>query len=181
MTQRLTLEVLADNLIRESRVPFNVDDFMDRIQERWRRKIAPTTLDQLKQRLWDHDFLIGIHGQKFLPCQAVLDRIGSMPLAAHPGKYELDRKILIPGHRLVPFVPWDRPEEDLVFLDPQGQEIPKIKKMFFIDEVLPYYQYADERYFPDQIKVNQWVPAKSQVRLTCSIGVRAITLAVFSS
>ena len=166
MTQRLTLEVLADNLIRESRVPFNADDFMNRIQERWRRKIAPTTLDQLKQRLWDHDFLIGIHGQKFLPCQAVLDRIGHMPLAAHPGKYELDRKIWIPGHRLVPFVSWDRAEEDLVFLDPQGQAIPKTKKTFFIEEVLPYYQYSDERYFPDQIKVNQWMPGKSQVNLT---------------
>ena len=165
MTQRLTLEVLADNLIRESRVPFNVDDFMGRIQERWRRKIAPTTLDQLKERLWDHDFLIGIHGQKFLPCHAVLDRIGHMPLAARPGKYELDRKIWIPGHRLVPFVPWDRPEENLVFLDPQGQAIPKTKKMFFIEEVLPFYQYSDERYFPDQIKVNQWMPGKSQVSL----------------
>lgn len=166
MTQRLTLEALADNLIRESRVPFNVDDFLTRIQARWRRKIAPTTLDQLKQQLWDHDNLIGIHGQKFLPCQAVLDRIGQMPLAAHPGKYEWDRKIWIPGHQLVPFVPWDCPEEDLVFLDPQGLEIPKVKKTFFIEEVLPYYQYSDERYFPDQIKVNQWAPGKSQVRLT---------------
>ena len=166
MTQRLTLEALADNLIRESRVPFNVDDFLTRIQARWRRKIAPTTLDQLKQRLWDHDNLIGIHGQKFLPCQAVLDRIGQMPLAAPLGKYELARKLWIHGYQLVPLVPGNFPEEDLVFLDPQGLEIPKVKKTFFIEEVLPYYQYSDERYFPDQIKVNQWAPGRSQVRLT---------------
>jgi len=48
MPHKLTLQTLAENLIRESREPFSIDQYMEAIQKRWRRRIAPATLDHLK-------------------------------------------------------------------------------------------------------------------------------------
>jgi len=47
MPHKLTLQTLAENLIRESREPFSVDEYIEAIQKRWRRRIAPATLDHL--------------------------------------------------------------------------------------------------------------------------------------
>jgi hypothetical protein len=165
MAKRLTLHTLAENLIRESRNPFTVDEFVDRIQKRWRRKIAPSTLDTLREKLSNHDYLIGLNHKNFIPYQAVLDRIGHIPMLVQLGKFETDQGVFIPGHRLMPFLSVELSESDITFLGPAGQKIPKEGKSFFIEEVLHLYQYSDQRHFPDQIRVNQWAPGKSKLKL----------------
>jgi hypothetical protein len=74
--------------------------------------------------------------------------------------------MMIPGHRLVPFISPDLEESELIFLDPNGLEIPKRKQSFFIEEAINLYQYSHEKHFPYQIKVNQWMPGKSTLNLT---------------
>jgi len=166
MPHKLTLQTLAENLIRESREPFSVDEYIEAIQNRWRRRIAPATLDHLKQTLTNHSHVIEVSGESFLPYQAVLDRIGHIPMEIQLGKSELQHKRMIPGHHLAPFISPDLEEEELTFLDPQGREIPKKRQSFFIEEVINHYQYSHEKHFPYQIKVNQWMPGKSTLNLT---------------
>ena len=166
MSSKMTLQTLAENLIRESREPFSVDEYVDAIQKRWRRRIAPATLDSLKQTLANHSHVIEADGESFIPYPAVLDRIGHLPLEMRLGKMELERRLMIPGHHLVPFISPDLEEEELTFLDPEGREIPKKKHSFFIEDVINHYQYAHEIHFPYQIKVNQWMPGKSMLSLT---------------
>ena len=114
-----------DDLIRESRAPFTAEDLEKKIQERWQRKISKTTLARLKGKLPKHDYIIGTDSDDFLPYQAVLQKIGHLPLLVHLGKFEIQQKIFLPGHRLIPFLCNDRKEADLTFLDPEGREIPK--------------------------------------------------------
>lgn len=166
MPQRLTLHALAENLIRESRAPFTVDDYVCRIQERWRRRIAPRTLNHLKAKLSNHDYLIEVGDNDFLPFPLILERVGRIPLVLHPGKTELERGLLVPGHRLVPFVSGELTEGDLTFYDANGRKLPCTRQTFFIEDVIPYFEYCDERHFPDQIKVNQFMPGKSTLTVT---------------
>ena len=166
MPHKLTLQTLAENLIRESREPFSIDEYIEAIQKRWRRRIAPATLDHLKQNLANHSYVIEINGNSFLPYQAVLDRVGHIPLEIQLGKTEWQSQMMIPGHRLVPFISPDLEENELTFLDPNGREIPKRKQSFFIEDAINLYQYSHENHFPYQIKVNQWMPGKSTLNLT---------------
>lgn len=166
MPHKMTLQALAENLIRESREPFSVDEYIETIQKHWRRRIAPATLDHLKQTLANHCHVIEVKGKSFIPYQAVLDRIGHIPLEMKLGKLELERQLMIPGHHLVPFISPDLEEDELTFLDPHGREIPRKKQTFFIEEVINHYQYSHEKHFPYQIKVNQWMPGKSTLSLT---------------
>lgn len=166
MPRRLTLYALAENLIRESRAPFSVDDYLARIQERWRRRIAPQTLNDLKAKLNNHDYLIEIGDNDFLPFPLILERVGRIPLVLYPGKMEWERGLLVPGHRLIPFVSGELGEGDLAFYDSTGRELPRARQTFFIEDVIPNFQYCDERHFPDQIKVNQFMPGKSTLTVT---------------
>ncbi len=140
MPHKMTLQTLAENLIRESREPFSVDEYIEAIQKRWRRRIAPATLDHLKQKLSNHSHVIEIKGTSFIPYQAVLDRVGHIPLELHLGKTELQSRLMIPGHRLVPFISPDLEEDELTFLEPNGREIPKRKQSFFIEDVINLYK-----------------------------------------
>ncbi len=166
MTKRLTLHKLAENLIRDSQAPFTADEFVSRIQEHWHRRIAPSTLNDLREKLFDHDFLIGIDQKSYVPYSAVFQHIGSMPIVIELSKFEKDRKILLAGHRFIPFLSVELQESQIKLIDQNGEEIPKKKKSFFIDEVMPFYQYSSQRHFPDHIIVNPWVPGKSKVDLT---------------
>ncbi|MGP0566113.1 MULTISPECIES: hypothetical protein [unclassified Nitrospina] len=166
MSQRLTLQTLAENLIRESQTPFTLEDYVSRIQERWRRRIAPDTLDHLKAKLSNHDYLIEVGDNDFLPFRLILNRLGRIPLVINPGSVEQEKGLLVPGHRLAPFVSCELDEGELVFVDAEGRDVPKKRKTFFIEDVIPFFQYCDERHFPDQIKVNQFVPGKSMLTLT---------------
>lgn len=165
MTTRITLNKLAENLIRESRAPFTAEDYLNRIQDSWRRKISPATLADLKRKLINHDFLIGMEPDDFLPYKVVLEKLGSIPVSVSPGKMEVQEKILILGHRLIPFVSGDLAEESVTFLDSRGKQIPKIRKSFYIDEVIHHYQYSNDRQFPDKIKINECIPGKSTLSL----------------
>jgi len=166
MASKLTLNKLAENLIRESNAPFTTEDYLNRIKERWRRKISPSTLADLRQKLVDHDFLIDMETDDYLPYKAVLEKLGSVAVSVAPGKMEIKNNIFVLGHRLIPFISGDLEEEELKLLDPQGKEIPKIRKSFCIDQVIHYYQYSNDCHFPDKIKVNEWAPGKSTLPLT---------------
>ncbi len=163
MPRKPTLQNVIDNLIRESQTPFTVEDFAGEVEKRWRKKMSKTSLNHLKQKLSDHKDIIGTDANDFLPYTAVLEKVQHIPLLIHLGKFEIDRKILIPGHRMIPFVSNDHTERDLIFLDPAGEEIPRLKKKFYIEEVMHFYQYAGESHFPDDINVNEWMPGKSLV------------------
>lgn len=163
---KLTLKKLADDLIREARTPFSTEDFAKRIQERWHRKIAVSTLDRLKQRLLDHQRLIGMESDDFLPYRAVLEKIGHIPLTVPLSALELQRRIFIPGYRLIPFLSSELTEDHLTFVDAAGAEIPKLKKSFLLEEVFDFYQYCNERHFPEHIKINEWFPGKSSLTVT---------------
>jgi len=166
MPQKLTLKKLIDSLIHESSGPFTAEDFVCRVEKRWQRKISKSTLGRLKRRLSDHDSLIGTNVNDFLPYQTVLKKIGHIPLSITLGKLEWDQKIFIPGHRLLPYLSPNCTEKDVTFLDPLGSEIPKQKRAFLIEEVLHYYHYAGGQHFPDEVKVNEWMPVKSSLALT---------------
>jgi len=166
MPRKPTLQNDIDNLIRESQSPFTVEDFASEVEKRWRKKMSKTSLNHLKRKLSDHKYIIGTDANDFLPYSAVLEKVQHIPLLVHLGKFEVDRKILIPGHRMIPFVSNDHTERDLIFLDPDGEEIPRLKKKFYIEEVIHFYQYAGESHFPDDINVNEWMPGKSLVMTT---------------
>ena len=166
MASKLTLNKLAENLIRESNEPFSTEDYINRIQERWRRKISPSTLADLRQKLVNHNFLIGMETNDYLPYKAVLERLGSVPVSVAPGKMEIKNNIFLLGHRLIPFISGDLEEGELKILDANGKEIPKIRKSFCVDDVIHYYQYSNDCHFPDKIKVNEWAPGKSTLPLT---------------
>ncbi|MCH7623739.1 MAG: hypothetical protein IIB46_06620 [Nitrospinae bacterium] len=163
MPRKPTLQNVIDNLIRESQSPFTVEDFSREVEKRWRKKMSKTSLSHLKRKLSDHKYIIGTDANDYLPYSAVLEKIQHIPLLVHLGKFEIDRKILIPGHRMIPFISNDHTERDLIFLDPDGEEIPRLKKKFYIEEVIHFYQYAGESHFPDDINVNEWMPGKSLV------------------
>lgn len=163
---RLTLQRLADNLIREWRKPFNADDFAEKIQQNWSRKISDTTLKRLKRKLSLHDHLIGIDPNGYLPYQAVFAKIGHIPLYVTLGKFEMARKIFLAGHRLIPFISSDLDESDLTLLGPDGNPIPKRKQSFLIEDVIHKFQYSGSRHFPDDIQVNEWLPGKSSLLVT---------------
>jgi hypothetical protein len=166
MASKLTLNKLAENLIRESNEPFSTEDYINRIQERWRRKISPSTLADLRQKLVNHNFLIGMETNDYLPYKAVLERLGSVPVSVAPGKMEIKNNIFLLGHRLIPFISGDLEEDELKILDANGLEIPKVRKSFCVDDVIHYYQYSNDCHFPDKIKVNEWAPGKSTLPLT---------------
>jgi len=166
MPRKPTLQNVIDNLILESQSPFKVEDFAREVEKRWRKKMSKTSLNHLKRKLSDHKYIIGTDTDDYLPYSVVLEKIQHIPLLIHLGKFEVDRKILIPGHRMIPFVSNDHTERDLIFLGPDGEEIPRLKKKFYIEEVIHFYQYAGERHFPDDINVNEWMPGKSLVMTT---------------
>jgi hypothetical protein len=163
MPRKPTLQNVIDNLIRESQSPFTVEDFAREVEKRWRKKMSKTSFNHLKRKLSDHKYIIGTETDDYLPYSVVLEKIQHIPLLIHLGKFEIDRKILIPGHRMIPFVSNDHTERDLTFLDPDGEEILRLKKKFYIEEVIHFYQYAGESHFPDDINVNEWMPGKSLV------------------
>ena len=163
MPRKPTLQNVIDNLIRESQMPFTVEDFSKEVEKRWRKKMSKTSLTHLKQKLSSHKYIIETDSNDYLPYSVVLEKIQHIPLLVHLGKFEIDRNIFIPGHRMIPFVSNDHTESDLIFLDPDGKEIPRLIKKFYIEEVIHFYQYSGESHFPDDINVNEWMPGKSLV------------------
>ena len=164
MTKNITLNKLAEEIIRESKRPFTINDFAKNLETRWKKQISDSSLKKVRQILLNHHSLIGIKENDFVPCRAVIKKIHHISLSAPLGTWELKQGIFIPGHRLMPFLFGDRKEEDLTFVDPEGNEIPKLKQTFFIQDVAPFYQYCGN--FPEEIKINEKVPGKSCMTVT---------------
>ena len=164
MTKKITFNKLTEEIIRESRHPFNVNDFAKNLENRWQKQISESTLKKVKNILLNHHFLIGIKDDDFIPFRAVIEKVRHISLSLQLGTWELKQGILIPGHRLMPFNLEDRKEQDLNFIDPDGNEIQKLKQTFFIQDVASFYQYCGN--FPEEIKINEKFPGKSCMTVT---------------
>ena len=163
---RKTLQQLTDHLIREAKTPFTADLFLERIQERWNRRIALTTQNSILQRLPEHHFLIGTESRAYLPLGAVFEKIRHIPLALTLTRLERSHNLLIPGYRLIPFLSHEIPESQVTLLDEKNVEIPKLKNSFPLEEIFELYKFSNEHHFPDDIKINEWVPSKSSLNIT---------------
>ncbi len=164
MTNRISLNRLAETLIQESNTPFSTEDFAKSLEGRWQKQVSDSAMKRLKKVLLNHSSLIGIHDSNFIPFRAVVEKIGHVSLSVQLGAWELKQGILIPGHRLTPFMPPNLEESELTFLDADGNEIPKLKKSYFIQDVVPFYQYCSR--FPEEIEINEWIPGKSCMTVT---------------
>ncbi len=164
MTNRISLNRLAETLIQESRTPFNTEDFAKHLESRWQKEVSGSARKRLEKVLHNHSSLIGIPESDFIPFRAVVDKISHVSLSVQLGALELKQGILIPGHRLIPFMPVNLKESELTFRDPQGNEIPKLKESYYIQDIVPFYQYCAR--FPEEIKINEWIPGKSCMTVT---------------
>ncbi len=164
MTNRISLNRLAETIIQESRTPFNTEDFAKHLESRWQKEVSDSAMKRLKKVLHNHSSLIGIPESDFIPFRAVVDKISHISLSVQLGAWELKQGILIPGHRLIPFMPVNLKESELTFRDPQGNEIPKLKESYYIQDIVPFYQYCAR--FPEEIKINEWIPGKSCMTVT---------------
>lgn len=164
MTKKITLNKLTEEMIRESKGPFTVKDFAKNLESRLQKEISESALKKVKRILLNHHCLIGVKDNDFVPCRAVIEKISHVSLSLLLGTWELKQGILIPGHRLMPFLLADQKEQDLTLLDPDGREIQKIKNTFFIQDVASFYQYCGN--FPEEIKINEKVPGKSCMTVT---------------
>ena len=164
MAKKITLRKLTEEIIRESKGLFTINDFSKNLESRWEKQISESALKKVKRILLNHNYLIGIKENDFVSCRAVIEQISHVSLSCQLGTWELKQGMLIPGHRLMPFLLADRQEEDLIFLDPDGNEIKKSKKTFFIQDVASFYQYCG--HFPEEIKLNEKIPGKSCMKVT---------------
>ena len=164
MTNRISLNRLAETLIQESRTPFNTEDFAKHLESRWQKEVSGSARKRLEKVLHNHSSLIGIPESDFIPFRAVVDKISHVSLSVQLGAWELKQGILIPGHRLIPFMPVNLKESELTFLDPDGNKIPKLKQSYYIQDIVPFYQYCAR--FPEEIKINEWIPGKSCMTVT---------------
>ena len=164
MAKKLTLRKLTEEIIRESKGLFTINDFSKNLESRWEKQISESALKKVRRILLNHHYLIGINEHDFVSCRAVIEKISHVSLSFQLGTWELKQGMLIPGHRLMPFLLADRQEEDLIFLDPDGNEIKKSKKSFFIQDVASFYQYCG--HFPEEIKLNEKIPGKSCMKVT---------------
>ena len=154
MPAKLTLNKLAENLILESNTPFSSGDFEKTIREKWQQEIPNSTLKKLKKKLFAHNYLIETNTDDFLPIPVALQKIKNLSLSIRLNSFEINKKVFFPGHRLIPFISNEKKESDLTFLCLDGNEIPKQKLPFLIEDIVPYYQYSSPVHFPDEIKLN---------------------------
>lgn len=166
MQSRISLNRLADKLIQESTAPFSVEEFAKCLEGRWDREVSDSAMKRLKKFLINHSSLIGIHDSNFIPFRAVVEKIAHVSMSLQLGAWELKQGVLIPGHRLIPFMPTNLKESELTFLDEDGKEIPKLKQSYFIQDIIPFYQYCGGAHFHEEIKINEWLPGKSCMTVT---------------
>ena len=134
------------------------------MESRWQKEVSGSARKRLEKVLHNHSSLIGIPESDFIPFRAVVDKISHVSLSVQLGAWELKQGILIPGHRLIPFMPVNLKESELTFQDPEGNEIPKLKESYYIQDIVPFYQYCAR--FPEEIKINEWIPGKSCMTVT---------------
>ena len=152
MPAKLTLNKLAENLILESNTPFSSGDFEKTIQEKWQQEIPNSTLKKLKKKLFAHNYLIETNTDDFLPIPVALQKIKNLSLSIRLNSFEINKIVFFPGLSLIPFISNEKKESDLTFLCLDGNEIPKQKLPFLIEDIVPYYQYSSPVHFHDDIK-----------------------------
>ena len=104
MTKNINLNKLVEEIIRESKRPFTIKDFAKNLETRWQKQISDSSLKKVRQILLNHHSLIGIKENDFVPCRAVVEKINHVSLSVPLGTWELKQGMLIPGHRLMPFL-----------------------------------------------------------------------------
>jgi hypothetical protein len=166
MPAKLTLNKLAENLILKSNTSFTSADFEKKILALWHHEIPTSTLKRLKKKLSSHNDLIETNGNCFLPIPLALQKIKNLPLSIRLNSFEINNKVFLPGHRLIPFISNKKKEPDLTFLYSESNEIAKQKLPFLIEDIVPYYQYSSPVHFPDEIKLNNWALEKSSLLVT---------------
>ena len=166
MKNRKTLNQLAEILIHKSTSAFSSEEFAKILEGQWQKEVSGSAMKRLKKVLINHPSLVGIQNNNFIPFSAVVKKIGHVSLSVQLGAWELKQGVLIPGHRLIPFMQASRKESELTFQDQNGNEIPKLKKSYFIQDIAPFYQYCGGRHFPEEIKINEWIPGKSCMAVT---------------
>jgi hypothetical protein len=166
MKNKISLNRLAETLIQELSSPFSAKEFEKNFRGRCKKEVSDSAMKRLKKVLLNHSSLIGIHESNFIPFRAVVEKIRHISLSINLGAWELRQGVLIPGHRLIPFMPTNLKENELTFQDPDGNEIPKLKKSYFIQDIVPFYQYCSGAHFPEEIKINEFIPDKSRITVT---------------
>ena len=158
MPKNITLNKLAEEIIRESKRPFTINDFAKNLATRWEKQISDSSLKKVRQILINHHSLIGIKENDFVPCRAVIEKINHVALSVPLGTWELKQGLFIPGHRLMPFLLADRKEEDLTFVDAEGNEIQKLKQLFpkKLRVILINYGESKKRILAYQKKSIRW-------------------------
>ena len=116
MAKKITLRKLTEEIIRESKGLFTINDFSKSLESRWEKQISESALKKVRRILLNHHYLIGINENDFVSCLAVIEKISHISLSFQLGTWELKQGMLIPGHRIMPFLMADRQEEGLIFL-----------------------------------------------------------------
>ncbi|MBT6596975.1 MAG: hypothetical protein HOB34_12835, partial [Nitrospina sp.] len=60
MTNRISLNRLAETLIQESKTPFNTEDFAKHLESKWQKEVSGSARKRLEKVLRNHSSLIGI-------------------------------------------------------------------------------------------------------------------------
>ena len=127
MKNKISLNQLAETLIHKSVSPFSTEEFAKSLEGQWQKEVSSAAMKRLKKVLVNHPSLIGIHNNNFIPFSAVVKKIGHVSLSLQLGAWELKQGVLIPGHRLIPFMQASLKESELTFQDQDGNEIAKLK------------------------------------------------------
>ena len=101
MAKKLTLRKLTEEIIRESKGLFTINDFSKNLESRWEKQISESVLKKVRRILLNHHYLIGIKDNDFVSCRAVIEKISHVSLSFQLGTWELKQGMLIPGHRLI--------------------------------------------------------------------------------
>ena len=95
MKKKLNLNKLAEEMIRESKRPFTINDFAKILETRWEKEISNSSLKKVKQILLNHHSLIGIKENNFVSCRAVIEKINHVSLSVPLGTWEVKQGMLI--------------------------------------------------------------------------------------
>ena len=88
MTNRISLNRLAETLIEELRTPFNTEDFAKNLESRWEKEVSGSAMKRLNKVLINHSALIGIQDHNFVPFRAVVEKIRHVSLSLQLGVWE---------------------------------------------------------------------------------------------
>ena len=82
MTKNITLNKLAEEIIRESKRPFTINDFARNLETRWQKQISDSSLKKVRQILLNHHSLIGIKENDFVPLRREMQMVFQDPFSS---------------------------------------------------------------------------------------------------